>query len=163
MNIAFVASEVVPFAKTGGLADVAGSLPIELTKLGVKTKQVQIANLARNVEASTRTIQDTYSKASKFAGENRPDHQWITIASRKVQLAVKRHPNRALLDRLKKCLAANGERSRCPKDFSTPSIFPTAKTPPRKTTIRKKMNGTWNSLQSAAGKVYGWRFSGKNF
>jgi starch synthase len=38
MNIAFVASEVVPFAKTGGLADVSGSLPIELTKLGYNVK-----------------------------------------------------------------------------------------------------------------------------
>lgn len=34
MKILFVASEVVPFAKTGGLADVAGALPKELTKLG---------------------------------------------------------------------------------------------------------------------------------
>ena len=38
MNIAFVASEVVPFAKTGGLADVSGSLPIELTKFGHSVK-----------------------------------------------------------------------------------------------------------------------------
>jgi len=38
MNIAFVASEVVPFAKTGGLADVSGSLPIEMTKLGHNIK-----------------------------------------------------------------------------------------------------------------------------
>ncbi len=38
MNIAFVASEVVPFAKTGGLADVSGSLPIELTNLGHNVK-----------------------------------------------------------------------------------------------------------------------------
>ncbi|MEI6832130.1 MAG: glycogen synthase GlgA [Candidatus Omnitrophota bacterium] len=30
MKIAFVASEVVPFAKTGGLADVAGALPLAL-------------------------------------------------------------------------------------------------------------------------------------
>lgn len=34
MKILLVSSEVVPFAKTGGLADVAGSLPIELAKLG---------------------------------------------------------------------------------------------------------------------------------
>ncbi len=36
MKIAFFSSEVVPFAKTGGLADVAGSLPIALEKQGVE-------------------------------------------------------------------------------------------------------------------------------
>ena len=34
LNIMLVASEVVPFAKTGGLADVAGALPKALEKLG---------------------------------------------------------------------------------------------------------------------------------
>ena len=34
MNIVFVASEAVPFAKTGGLADVAGALPKALHGLG---------------------------------------------------------------------------------------------------------------------------------
>jgi starch synthase len=34
MNIIYVSSEVVPFAKTGGLADVAGALPKRLSKLG---------------------------------------------------------------------------------------------------------------------------------
>ena len=33
MKIAMVASEVVPFAKTGGLADVAGALPMALEKI----------------------------------------------------------------------------------------------------------------------------------
>lgn len=40
MKILFVSSEVVPFAKTGGLADVAGSLPIALEKLGIEIKIV---------------------------------------------------------------------------------------------------------------------------
>jgi len=34
LNILFVASEVVPFAKTGGLADVSGALPKALGELG---------------------------------------------------------------------------------------------------------------------------------
>lgn len=34
LNILFVSSEVAPFAKTGGLADVAGALPKELAKIG---------------------------------------------------------------------------------------------------------------------------------
>ncbi len=34
MKIALCASEVVPFAKTGGLADVCGALPLALEKLG---------------------------------------------------------------------------------------------------------------------------------
>ena len=34
MKILMVASEAVPLAKTGGLADVVGALPIELTRLG---------------------------------------------------------------------------------------------------------------------------------
>lgn len=34
MNILFATSEVAPFAKTGGLADVCGALPLELSRLG---------------------------------------------------------------------------------------------------------------------------------
>ena len=36
MNVMFVSPEAVPFAKTGGLADVAGALPIALSKLGLR-------------------------------------------------------------------------------------------------------------------------------
>ena len=38
MKIAFVSTEIVPFAKSGGLADVAGSLPIDLAMLGCEVK-----------------------------------------------------------------------------------------------------------------------------
>jgi starch synthase len=34
VKILFATSEAVPFAKTGGLADVSGTLPVELSKLG---------------------------------------------------------------------------------------------------------------------------------
>lgn len=38
MKIAFCSSEVFPFAKTGGLADVSGALPLALAKKGCKVK-----------------------------------------------------------------------------------------------------------------------------
>ena len=37
MNILVATSEAVPFAKTGGLADVCGALPVELARLGHRT------------------------------------------------------------------------------------------------------------------------------
>lgn len=40
MNILLAASEVVPYAKTGGLADVAGALPKALTRLGQTVRVV---------------------------------------------------------------------------------------------------------------------------
>lgn len=40
MNVLFVAAEGVPFSKTGGLADVIGALPKELTKAGVNVRVV---------------------------------------------------------------------------------------------------------------------------
>ena len=37
MKVAFVASEAIPYAKTGGLADVVGTLPVYLDKIGCET------------------------------------------------------------------------------------------------------------------------------
>ena len=40
LKVLFLSSEVVPFAKTGGLADVAGALPGALRQLGVDVRLV---------------------------------------------------------------------------------------------------------------------------
>jgi starch synthase len=40
MKVLFLSPEVVPFAKTGGLADVAGALPAALNRLGVEIRLV---------------------------------------------------------------------------------------------------------------------------
>jgi starch synthase len=39
-EIVIIGSEMVPYCKTGGLADVIGALPVELSKLGVKVTAV---------------------------------------------------------------------------------------------------------------------------
>jgi len=62
---------------------------IQTTKRGVESKQVQIAYLVRNVEASTRTIQNTYSLASKFAGENTNSEEFdAAVAEQKLSKRV---------------------------------------------------------------------------
>lgn len=62
---------------------------IQTTKRGVETKQVQIANLVRKVEPSTRTYQDYYSQASKFAGENLTGEAFNTaVAEQKLSKRV---------------------------------------------------------------------------
>ncbi len=43
MNILIATSEAVPFAKTGGLADVCGALPVEVSKLGHSTAVIMPA------------------------------------------------------------------------------------------------------------------------
>ena len=40
MKVLYCASEVKPFAASGGLGDVAGSLPVELVKAGVECRVV---------------------------------------------------------------------------------------------------------------------------
>lgn len=59
MNILYVASEVVPFCKTGGLADVAGSLPNALAKTG--------ANVAVMLPYY-RTVHEKYADKFEFMG-----------------------------------------------------------------------------------------------
>src|SRR4051812_42704178 len=57
LKILFVASECVPFAKTGGLADVAGALPIALAARG----------------HDVRVVMPRYPSAAKFPAERLPD------------------------------------------------------------------------------------------
>ena len=60
MNILLAASEVVPYAKTGGLADVAGALPKALARLGHRVRVVMprynIERINQNLEALPGTL-----------------------------------------------------------------------------------------------------------
>lgn len=67
MKVLFLASEAVPFVKTGGLADVAGSLPKELLKKGIDV---------RVVLPLYSLIDDKYRKKMKLVTEFYVDLDW---------------------------------------------------------------------------------------
>ncbi|MEK6410378.1 MAG: glycogen synthase GlgA [Acidobacteriota bacterium] len=56
MNILLAASEVVPYAKTGGLADVAGALPKALARLGHKVRVVMPRYKLEKIEAISERL-----------------------------------------------------------------------------------------------------------
>jgi starch synthase len=75
MHIAFVASEGVPFSKTGGLADVVGALPRALAALGHQVsvylpryRQTKLVEPATVISSITIPFDDKYRFASVVAG-----------------------------------------------------------------------------------------------
>lgn len=74
MQIVFAASEAVPFAKTGGLADVVGALPREIQKLnhGVTVYLPLYASVRSHLEGETkyaiRSITLPSPHGNRFAG-----------------------------------------------------------------------------------------------
>jgi len=84
MKILFCSSEVVPFAKTGGLADVAGTLPIALEQLGhevrltlPKYKEVEEEGpsvlLGKNIKVNFITNDKLYMRDGLY-GDAKGDH-----------------------------------------------------------------------------------------
>lgn len=67
MNILYVAAEAAPFIKTGGLADVAGSLPLSIKKLGHDIRVVLPLH---------GTIKQEYKDKMKKIGEYYVDLNW---------------------------------------------------------------------------------------
>jgi len=75
MNIAFAASECVPFSKTGGLADVVGALPRALASLGHEVsvylpryRQTKLSEGKTVVRSITVPFDDRYRFCSVVSG-----------------------------------------------------------------------------------------------
>jgi len=70
VNIVFVTSEAVPYAKTGGLADVSGALPLELEKLGHNVILVMpYYQMIKKKNLSVRKVDDADAYVAKI-GKN---------------------------------------------------------------------------------------------
>lgn len=85
MKVLFLSSEVVPFAKTGGLADVAGALPIALEHQGLKVrialpryKEIKVENnpvqIGKKIKVFFLVNDNLYNKDGLYVDENGIDH-----------------------------------------------------------------------------------------
>lgn len=72
MRIAFLASEVIPYAKTGGLADVAGALPKFLSRLGADVRVFM--PFYREVRAKNLPLRTVINHAALDMAGNRKDY-----------------------------------------------------------------------------------------
>ncbi|MBC7343377.1 MAG: glycogen synthase GlgA [Clostridia bacterium] len=92
LKVLFVSPEVSPLAKTGGLADVSGSLPKALARLGAdvricmpRYKQIEkaqyVTDLAVDMDGhfETAVIRQTQLPVLPHAGANQPNHRAVPV------------------------------------------------------------------------------------
>jgi starch synthase len=86
MHIAFVASECVPFSKTGGLADVVGALPRALAAAGheisvylPRYRHARISNERTVVQSITIPFDDRYRFCSIVTGAGYPGVRFFFV------------------------------------------------------------------------------------
>ncbi len=78
LNIAFMASEAIPFVKTGGLADVMGSLPLALKEMGHNV--VVFIPEYLSIHEGNFNLQDTGVRFSCPVGSN-----WLDVSLSKYE------------------------------------------------------------------------------
>jgi starch synthase len=82
-KVLFVAAEAVPFAKTGGLADVAGSLPKELARQGLDVRVIMpkygdIPSPWREQMVYTKRLEVTLGWRQLYCGVERLEYEGLT-------------------------------------------------------------------------------------
>lgn len=83
MKVLFVVSECVPFVKSGGLADVAGSLPKELKKQGTDIRVIlpKYGTIAKQFKLQMKKKAEFFVKVgwrNQYCGIEELEHQGIT-------------------------------------------------------------------------------------
>ena len=83
VKVLFVAAEAVPFVKTGGLADVIGSLPKELLKEGIDARVIlpkygDIPERYREMMTPVASFEANVGWRQKYCGVEQLEHQGIT-------------------------------------------------------------------------------------
>ena len=83
MKVLYAASEAVPFVKTGGLADVAGSLPAALVKAGVDCRVIlpKYGSIAPEIRSKMKHIYDGTLHVAwreKFVGIDAYEYEGVT-------------------------------------------------------------------------------------
>lgn len=77
LKICFATSECVPFVKTGGLADVSGALPKELTKLGCEVKVfLPLYGSIQTIEHGLEYSSDLANIPVQIGDRTIPFHAW---------------------------------------------------------------------------------------
>src|SRR5512134_2987799 len=88
-RVLFVASEATPFAKTGGLADVVGSLPAALQTLG---NQVAVV-MPRYRQVPWNETESAYDNLKLFAGRHPWNVDIRTLVQNGVRFYFVEHPH----------------------------------------------------------------------
>jgi starch synthase len=92
MRVLFVTSEVTPFSKTGGLADVSGSLPAALAELGCDVTVVSpfYRSVAAHLAASAQPLQTSDGPPIPIGDAAQPS-RFITVTQRGCRLVFVAH------------------------------------------------------------------------
>nr|HML38942.1 glycogen/starch synthase [Bacillota bacterium] len=84
MNILFISTEAEPFAKTGGLGDVIGSLPRELVKLGADARVMlplykSVPSKYRDEMKFVKSFNLSLSWRTQYCGIFQLDYEGVTF------------------------------------------------------------------------------------
>ena len=91
LKVVIVASEVVPFAKTGGLADVAGALPVALARLG---HQVSVMPRYPTIDRAVRSLEKVQDRLAIPMGSQTEGAIWSAKLTSRIPVFFIEHQRR---------------------------------------------------------------------